>query len=180
MKTIRNNFKPIILCLTLLFSISIYSQKKAKKVKVYKVWVKLTDGTNQKGFLYAVDGESLQIIDNLPLKKESEIAIIKVKDVHQLKIKRKGKMGNSILIGGVSGIAFGGLVGLADGDDAPGWFSFSKEEKVAIGTISFGVLGASYGALAGTGRKKFDIDGNEALFKSIGFKKYAMVKGEKN
>jgi hypothetical protein len=142
-----------------------YAQKETKNIKIYKVWVKLTDGTKQKGFLYAIDAKSLQIIGNLPLEKESEIVIINAKDVSQIKINRKGKMGISILIGGLSGIALGGVLGLVDGDDPPGWFSFTKEEKALSSAIIFGVLGTSIGALVGTGKEKFEIQGDEAIFK---------------
>jgi small nuclear ribonucleoprotein (snRNP)-like protein len=176
MKIRRIQLNLLVLCITFLLCFKAYAQKETKNVKIYKVWVKLTDGTKQKGFLYAIDAKSLQIIGNLPLENESEIVIINAKDISQIKINRKGKIGISILIGGLSGIALGGVLGLADGDDPPGWFSFTKEEKAMSGVMIFGVLGTSIGALVGTGKEKFNLKGNEALFKSIGLENYAIVK----
>ena len=58
--------------------------------------------------------------------------------------------GFGLLIGGVGG-AFSGLI---SGDDEPGWFAFTAEEKALIGGIAFGgmgtVLGGVIGALAPT------------------------------
>ncbi|TXG38666.1 hypothetical protein [Seonamhaeicola maritimus] len=86
MKTIRTHLSLIILCLTFLLCFKVHSQKEVKKVRIYKVWVELTNKTKQKGFLYAVDDKSLKIIRDLPLEKESEILIIKAEDIYQIRI----------------------------------------------------------------------------------------------
>ena len=73
----------VILCsLNILFA-----QEPNKKFKVHKVWVSKIDNSKvAKGILLEANDESLIIIG----KKNSEI-IVNVKDIHKIKIRRKGK-----------------------------------------------------------------------------------------
>ncbi|OUS03464.1 hypothetical protein A9Q86_00700 [Flavobacteriales bacterium 33_180_T64] len=148
---------------TLLFSLVMSAQNTTSKVKVHKVWVTLLDGSKIKGNLYSANEIGIKVINNT-LDLENPI-IINADDIDELKIRRKGKIGNSILIGCGVGVAFGGLLGLISGDDEGGLVSFSKEEKVAMGAVVFGVLGTGVGALAGTKKEKFIITGNLEVYR---------------
>ena len=44
----------------------------------------------------------------------------------------------------------GAVIGLASGDDPPGFLSFTAEEKAALGAFVFGGLGGVIGLIAGT------------------------------
>ena len=49
---------------------------------------------------------------------------------------------------------------MADGDDEPGWFSATKEEKAVGGGILLVIPGAAVGAGVGAIKKKIEIGGN--------------------
>lgn len=162
MKTTRNNFKQIILCLALLFSFNMYSQKKSNKVKVYKTWVKLTDGTKQKGFLYSVDDKSLNIVSNSSLKNLSDVEIIRANDIHEIYIRRKGKVWKSTLIGTLGTAIAIELVLISVNSDGEGSYIPNEAAAASLGVL----LGAPIGAIIGTKRKKFVINSNGAIFKT--------------
>lgn len=53
--------------------------------------------------------------------------------------------GLGLLIGGGAGF----VLGYADGDDPPGWFSWTAEEKAAIGAAMMGTSGLVVGGIVG-------------------------------
>lgn len=52
-------------------------------------------------------------------------------------------------VGLASGAVVGAFMGLADGDDEPGFIQFSAEEKAAMGAVAFGLIGGVAGLLIG-------------------------------
>ncbi len=145
----------------LLFSIVLKAQNTANKIKVHKVWVTLVDGSNVKGNLYAADKEGIKIIKN----KETDISnliMIRAENISVVKIRRKGKIGNGALIGGLSGAGLSVLLGLTTNDDG----FFTKEEVMAISSVLFVPLGTGIGALAGSKRMILAINGDKELYNS--------------
>ena len=73
-------------------------------------------------------------------------------DASELQLRtRKANRWGGALVGGLIGMAVGAGIGLADGDDPAGIFTFSAEQKaVAAGTM-VGLLGALFGAIAAPG-----------------------------
>lgn len=138
---------------------SICHTQESGKMKIHKIWITMVDGSTVKGSLYNANSLGVKVADNKSMDM-SKLITIKAEKIQMIKIQRKGRIGKSILIGGGIGIVFGGLIGFTDGDDAPGWFSYSKEEKAMAGSIVFGVLGTGVGALVGTKKEKFIINGN--------------------
>ncbi|MEJ7681209.1 MAG: hypothetical protein WKG06_25860 [Segetibacter sp.] len=71
-------------------------------------------------------------------------------------IKRKGRVGRGILIGGLTGAGVGGLIGFASGNDpTQGCIDcFTAVEKAAALGVIFGVAGTAIGALAGALKQK--------------------------
>ncbi len=51
--------------------------------------------------------------------------------------------------GFLAGAVIGGVAGGASGDDPPGWFSMTAEEKAVGGAIVFGTMGALVGGIVG-------------------------------
>jgi len=101
-----------LLSLLLLFSIGLNAQKLKNKNKVHKVWVSKVDNSKIiKGLLYEVNDESLKIIDNHSV----EISI-DASNIRLIKIRRKGKIGNGVLIGTSAGFATGLIIGVVSGD----------------------------------------------------------------
>jgi len=52
-------------------------------------------------------------------------------------------------IGVLVGVTAGVISGFASGDDPPGWFSFTAEDKAVIGGTVLGVVGLAVGAVVG-------------------------------
>ena len=102
-----------LLSILLLFSTGLYAQKSKNKNKAYKVWVSKVDKSKIiKGLLIDVNDESLKIID----KHSIEISI-DASNIKTIKIRKKGKIGNGVLIGALTGLVTGGLIGLVSGDE---------------------------------------------------------------
>ena len=154
--------------IVLLCSLNVlFTQETNKKFKVHKVWVSKIDNSKViKGILLEVNDESLNIIG----KKNAEI-IIKIKDIHKLKIRRKGKVGRSAGIGAGIGAATGGIIGLVSGDDPDktvdaGWFGTwtvegtTAGEKAVAWAVGLGITGTIVGAVVGTKKESFLINGD--------------------
>ncbi len=58
---------------------------------------------------------------------------------------RASRKSSGRFLGAVVGLVIGGGIGLAQGDDPPGWISFSAQEKA----VALGMTGASLGFLIG-------------------------------
>ncbi|WP_248723792.1 hypothetical protein [Seonamhaeicola sp. ML3] len=172
MKTIGTNLSLIILCLTLLLCFKVNSQEETKKVKIYKIWVELTDKTKQKGFLYAVDDLSLKIVSRKSLKDLNEITTINAKDIYKVYIKRRGKVWRNALKGMLGTAVVVELI-MVSGGGGESWIS-NEVAAAATGVV----FGAPIGALAGIRRKEFIIYGYDSVFKTKyeELDRYAMVK----
>lgn len=154
MKTTLN----ILLCGILLCSTVLKAQNTTNKIEVHKVWITLIDGSKVKGNLYSADKLGLKITDNVSFDI-SNLIDVDAEKIDQIKIRRKGKIVQSTLKGGLYAAVFGGLIGLASDGDG-GYVSFSKGEMAAAGAVIFGVLGSGIGALVGTYKEKITINGN--------------------
>jgi len=56
---------------------------------------------------------------------------------------------SGLVYGFMGGALMGGVLGLASGDDPPGWFSMTAGEKAGAGVVVFGVLGGVGGLVIG-------------------------------
>jgi hypothetical protein len=147
----------------------------AQKVKYYKARVTLNNDSRVKGVLYAADEEGLILIDN---KLLGTIMTVGYGDIELIKVRKRGRVGNSALIGGAGGTALGALIGFAGGDDPEDcWIlCYTAEEKALMGAVALVIPGAGIGALIGTESKKFEINGDLKQYKrSLSeLKKYAL------
>jgi len=163
-----------LLVVLLLFSPGLQAQKTKNKNKSYKVWVSNIDNsTIIKGILYEVDDESIKVI----IKHSREITI-DASSIETIKIRRKGKVGNGILIGALTGLATGGIIGVVSGDDPDktvdgGWLfgtytveGETKGEKALKYGIPLAFVGGGAGALIASKKEKFIINGNIENYKS--------------
>jgi len=145
------NLKLIALVVMILSMNFIYAQEKTKKVNIYKTWVSLIDKSEVHGFLSQLKDSSILVTDI----KTEESWEIDIKDIQKIKIRRGNSTGRGALIGCASGLVVGALIGLAEGDSF-----FSKEETAVLSGVFFSGVGAGAGAIIGTVKKKFDINGN--------------------
>jgi len=162
----------LLLSILLLFSIGLYAQK--SKNKVYKVWVTKVDKSKIiKGLLYKANDDSLIIID-----KHSKKIRIAASKIEKIKIRRKGKIGNGVLIGALTGLVTGGLIGLVSGDEPDetvdyGWpfgtithEGEKASEKALLYGIPLAVVGSSVGAIIASKKNRITINGDIYKYKN--------------
>ena len=142
-------------------TLGLNAQKKTKKIKAHKVWATLVDGTNPKGILFSADDEGIKILNQNSLDTTNLITINAI-NISVLKIRKKGKLGNSALIGGLSGMGFGALLGLAGGDGG----YIDQGGMIAFGGVFFGTIGTGIGALVGTKKETIYIFGKMERYKT--------------
>ena len=159
---------PCLFALSLTFTITTAT---AQKVKAYKTWVTFTDEIRIKGTFYSADTDGLILMG----EDLNEIRI-DPKNVKTISLRRKGSVGKGIWIGALSGAVVGGIAGYASGDDEPGWFSSTAEEKAVGNAIFFSFPGAGIGALFGSKRTIYAINGDYQTYMAqlAELKKYAL------
>ncbi|MGB5317416.1 hypothetical protein [Eudoraea sp.] len=156
----------ILMGILLLYSMGVQAQKTTKKVKLHKVWISLTDSSKVKGVLYSADKNAIKIAKNYSMDV-SNLTSINYQNLDILKIRRKGKVGKGAWIGALSGVGAGIIIGLIDGDDELGWFSFTKEEKALASGIYLGAVGTGIGALIATKKEKIAINGDNQKYEKM-------------
>lgn len=134
----------------------------AQKVKHYKTWVTFTDDIRIKGTFYSADKDGLILIG-----EDLNETRIDPKTIKTISFRRKGSVGKGVWIGALSGAVVGGIAGYASGDDEPGWFSSTAEEKAVGNAIFFAFPGAGIGALFGTKRTIYDINGDYQAYLAL-------------
>lgn len=136
----------------------------------HHTWMKMTDSpkvlrgailrTTDSSIFWVNEGTRIVFAE----KQATEIHCSKIK---YLKFRKKNKPLNSTLGGMIGGAIFGGILGFATGDDEPGFFSFTKEEKAVMGAIFFGALGAIVGLIAGFRKEKCYVQGHPERFRAL-------------
>ena len=142
------------------------AQNTKEDIKVHKVWISLVNSSNIiKGNLYAVDENAVKIIDNKSFDL-SNLQIISPSQIEQIKIRRKGKVGNGVWIGGLTGLGIGLVSGLLSEDESDKWFGFSPGEKAVINGILLAPVGAGVGTLIASKKEVITINGDTESYKS--------------
>lgn len=151
------------------------AQEFTQKTKLYKTWVYLnTEPFKVKGVLYEVTDSTLLVSNSLVIQdyntNKFEVVKLNVSNIEEIEIRRKNSIINGVFIGALSGFALGGMIGLISGDDPPCpsrallCLSFSAGEKALLAGIPLSIVGAGFGALAGSFKIIIPIDGNNHLF----------------
>jgi hypothetical protein len=188
--------KPMLhLLLCMLFLQGHAQDSVPKRLLKYKISVIEWNGSKQTGYLGYINDSILyvsttQVAVNQPAQHISKRSALDFSQIRWVHLKRKGSVGRGILIGAISGLAAGAIVGLVSGDDPScqrsasdpnqyniysgfGYsmcsaFSISAGEKAVIGgtlgMVTGGLIGGIIGAVA---RKKFSINGSKEKFKAM-------------
>jgi hypothetical protein len=122
------------------------------------------EGIRYRGILYSADKNGVYVTGTTG----DSGYLIKPNDIETIKIRRKGKIGRSALIGGVSGFLFGGGLAYLTFEEKDCFMCnilySTKEEAALFYGIPFGVLGTGIGALIGTKSEVFIINGNTEYY----------------
>jgi len=155
-----------LLGIILIIPVGLKAQNNKNKIKVHKVWVTLLNGSRLiKGNLYSANKDRIRIVDNDSFDI-SNLTTINVQDIDVLKIRRKGKVGKGVWIGAVTGLAVGGIIGFASGDDDPDqWLWSSTAEEKALGSgILLSIVGAGVGPLIASKKEVIRLNGNIEIY----------------
>ena len=176
--------------LLVLFGLNVKAQDTTKKIRniVFKTTVyNMDEKMIAKGYLVQVNDSNLAIsVAPLPYgaSPNSSLEKFNYRDIKYVEYKRKGGIGRGILIGSITGVFLGAIMGLVEGDTKPvdnNWgrnivISFgpvSTGEKVATYGFGLGLLGAVTGAIIGAisnvASKKFTINGKPSALKELNY-----------
>jgi len=99
------------------------------------------------GTVSALSADTLQI----RLAAGDSVVALPYRDITQLDVSdgRRRHALEGAGIGALMGVALGVTIGLVDGDDPPGWFSFTAEDKAMMGGAILGVAGLAIGVVVG-------------------------------
>jgi len=145
---------------------SIQTKDNNQKIKIFRIWVSLkSDPYKIKGVLYEVKDSSVFVSNSLVIQDYSvdkyEVTKLHIADIETIKIRRKNRIGNGVLIGSLTGFVVGGIVGLVDGDDPPGTLlRLDAEDKAIMMGVPLAVIGAGIGALFGSSKITIPINGS--------------------
>ena len=143
-----------------------YSQDTIRKTKFYHTWINTKkDSIKFQGILYELQDSSILVANSLIVKNyplgDYKVTKIYISEIDKIKARRTKSVGRGILIGSITGIAVGGIIGLASGDDPTDtWFAMTAGEKALVSGIFVGGIGAVTGLIIGSIRVKFTINGN--------------------
>lgn len=167
-------FIAVVLCL--FYSLSgqedsskLQSTKKDKKLKIYKTWISFNNEPKVMhgalGVLYEINDSSIMISNSLVKKDYSSgnfrLSDISYKNIDYIKLRAKNNVGKGALIGTISGLIIGGILGFGSGDDNPeGLFAMTAGEKAVLAGTGLAICGAAIGALCGLIQIKIPINGN--------------------
>lgn len=156
-------FKVIATVILLVFLGIPTVQSQNVKVKVHRAWIQKMDESRVKGYLVRLDSSEVVLLVG-PFKKSMDTTRVRSSEIKSIKIRRKGSVLKGAAIGALTGALLGTGIGFFDGDDTcrrGEWclFTFTAEEKaMALGTF-LGITGGIVGALTGTRREIFAIEG---------------------
>jgi len=145
------------------------------KMRTFKVSVYTVSGQKITGYLPSITDTSLVISNNQHYlsqfpPKELKTTNLNFNQLELVTVRRKGATGRGILIGSLTGIGTGMIIGLVSGDDHNDnstfcFFCFTAEEKALMGGLAGGILGGLVGGIIGAlAHKQFPIGGNKPAF----------------
>lgn len=156
----------ILLVIFLCSSYVTIGQNTKNNIKVHKVWIFMVNSSKIiKGNLYAVEENAIKIIDNESFDI-SNLQSISPSQIEKIKIRRKGKVGKGIWIGGLTGLGIGIVSGLLSEDESDKLLGFSPEEKAVINGILLAPVGAGVGTLIASKKEVITINGDVESYKS--------------
>jgi len=150
-----------------------FTSELGQRPKSFKTWISLRDPPGKmKGCLYRVNDSSLALIPGALIKQDhysdKEFTLIKANQMEMVKIRRKNSIGKGVLIGALSGLGAGIILGLIEGDDEPGGdfdiMNYSAGEKAILYGITFMIPGAAIGAAVGSIKIKIPINGSMSTY----------------
>jgi hypothetical protein len=155
----RSRMALIALGALLLSGSGVYGEEAPALEPGARVRVFVTDGAQGPGAAHTrrLTGTLLGLSDTvLTLEKwpGTPAVVLPRQNVTRLDLSlHRGQRGKGALIGLGAGVGLGLLLGLAAGDDKPGFFAFTAGEKAGMFAMLLGPLGTLVGVVAAPGEK---------------------------
>lgn len=149
-----------VVMLSFICALPLNAQDGPKRENRHVAWVVLADSTEIKGLLYSATEAGIL------LTGETLNETIDPANINTIKIRRKGNVSRGALFGAAGGAVVGFSVGILSGDDEPGFFSSTKEEKGGIGALLLAPIGSGIGALIGTKKIRIPINGSTETYRA--------------
>ena len=141
----------------------------------YNAWITLIENSsNLYGYLREVKDSAIVFSNHLSkLEPIYETQNLDVKNIETLKFRKKGSVGMAMVIGALTGLGIGALLGYAGGDDKKSSssgldfnfnFTSSAEAKAVVGGVAGSFFGALIGLAVGSAKIKVPINGNQKSF----------------
>ncbi len=179
--------KIALVALILFFLEPTFAQTYPSEVKVYNVKIYFYGYKKPiKGTFFTYSDSTITIINTKSKTAISsgsyKIVDYSINEITELRVRRKGKIVSTAMIGGLICGSTGALIGLASGDDEPGLLSFTAEEKAGLIGVPFFVIGSGIGAIAGCSYSVISIEGESEsiVLNQKKLDKYSIIKPERN
>lgn len=171
----------LTLAFLVLFSASLSCQK--DRVRIYELKAVMLNGQKPvMGYLAELQDSTIWISPEIYVRS-SAYWKLPAADIESLKFRRKGSVGRGLLIGGLSGLAAGAIIGLASGSDdkdecnyvtiagSPVCFSrinpgLSASEKAVVYGLGTGTVGMLVGVIIGASRITIPLNGNVRTYRN--------------
>jgi len=158
----------LFFCLTTVIIAHCQSQDSTPVHHIYNAKITLINAAEVKGYLAEISDSAL-FISSMPRALHSTVMSYKnmqkfdYKNILELRVQRKGVMGKSILIGAVTGLVAGLIIGAITytppQNDAEELFNPPKGAVIAAAGLTFAAIGTGVGALIGSHHDKYLING---------------------
>jgi hypothetical protein len=135
----------IVLSAFLLLSALVQNSIAREEKRGAQLRVEKLNASVLQGELLAVQGEDLIIAD----RESYEKVVVNFDELKSIRIIKKSGFLKGVGLGLLTGGGSGMILGLAGGDDPPGWFSMTAGQKAALGALALGILGAGIGGVGG-------------------------------
>ncbi len=174
--------KILLAITTVLLATTVCSQQKDENPRIYQTWVKMEGGKMPYGSLYQLKDSSI-LLSNATRHIDYQLYNYRttefmVENIYNIKVRRKGSKLKGLIIGSISGLCVGYLIGSAKGETS---FLFSKipaRNTKILSVVVFTAAGTGLGVLLGSAKITIPINRNKFIYKRNlkKLKKYSICK----
>jgi hypothetical protein len=138
--------KNVIVAVLLLFMPLLFTDVTAKEKKHgAQLSIQKKDSQEVRGELLTVKGSHLLLMDSSSLSGVT----LDIGEISRIRVVKKSKFFKGLGYGSLLGVGIGAMLGLAQGDDEPGFMSWKAGDYALILGLAGGVLGGSVGGIFG-------------------------------
>jgi len=139
----KNGIVAALLVVTSFFVADVSAKEKNRGAELL---IQKKDGQEIRGELLTVKGSRLLLMDSSSLSGVT----LDIGEISLIRVVKKSKFFKGLGYGSLLGVGIGAMLGLAQGDDEPGFMSWKAGDYALILGLAGGVLGGSVGGILGS------------------------------